>query len=109
VVISESGSKVNAVVPTGATTGYTEVKTPGGTAESASKFKVLKPLGEATSLFGDGGGEGGGYCALVASGGDCWGSGRAGELGNGAFTAATLPPRWDKGPFIWDSGRGGGI
>src|ERR1700689_5439473 len=44
-VISDSKSKVDADVPAGAKTGYIEVTTPGGTAKSASKFKVLKPLG----------------------------------------------------------------
>ena len=42
----------------------------------------------------DGPSEGGGYCALLHSGGvDCWGYGQQGELGDDAFTNSAVPVR----------------
>ena len=40
-VITDSATKINTDVPTGATSGYIKVTTPGGVAKSTSKFNVL--------------------------------------------------------------------
>jgi len=86
-VISDTANKIEADVPAGAKTGYIKVKTPGGTATSASRLTVLAPLTDAKIVSSDGDSENGnGYCAVLASGGVvCWGYGAKGELGDGQF------------------------
>jgi alpha-tubulin suppressor-like RCC1 family protein len=86
-VISDTANKIEADVPAGAKTGYIKVKTPGGTATSASRLTVLAPLTDAKIVSSDGDSESGnGYCAVLASGGVvCWGYGAKGELGDGQF------------------------
>jgi hypothetical protein len=47
-------------------------------------------LGGVASLLGHA--QGGGYCALLISGGvDCWGDGQLGQLGNGAYINSDIP------------------
>jgi alpha-tubulin suppressor-like RCC1 family protein len=86
-VISDTAKKIEADVPIGATTGYVVVTTPGGTATSASRLKVLAPLTDAKSVTSDGDSQdGNGYCAVLTSAGVvCWGYGASGELGDGKF------------------------
>ncbi len=85
-VISDTATKINAEVPTGATTGYITVKTPGGRAKGASEFAVLTPLDDVMDVV-SGSDD---YCALLTSGGvDCWGYGEDGELGNGTFYSSS--------------------
>jgi IPT/TIG domain len=81
-VVSDAAAEIMAYVPAGSATGYIKVITPGGTARSVSKFRVLAPLSDAVNVVSDGDG----YCAVLTSGGvDCWGRGDNGELGNGKY------------------------
>jgi len=81
-VKSNTATKIGVYVPAGATTGYIEVKTAGGTAKSVSKFTVLASLNDVMNVVSGGDG----YCALLTSGGvKCWGAGDFGELGNGSY------------------------
>ena len=81
-VTVDTSTKVDVLVPTGATTSHIKVTTAAGRATTRSKFVVTAPLGGVMSLSSDDGTS----CALLTSSGvDCWGFGRDGELGDGVF------------------------